>query len=80
MLNFRIFCTPNKIRINSYFFGSVLEKKSYFAEKEIPRCSWLLFVGEWGYIKSQMFFVCLFVCLLFQNYISRMGSIFKERE
>ena len=81
MLNFRIFSTPNKIRINySYFFGSVLEQKSYFEEKAIQRCSWLLFVGEWGFIKSQMFFVCLFVCLLFRNYIARMGSICKERE
>ena len=63
ILNFRIFSTPNKIRINySYFFGSVLEQKSYFEEKAIQRCSWLLFVGEWGFIKSQMFFVCLFVC------------------
>ena len=61
MLNFRIFSTPNKIRINySYFFGSVLEQKSYFEEKAIQHCSWLLFVGEWGFIKSQMFFVCLF--------------------
>ena len=83
MLNFRIFSTPNKIRIKSYFFGSVLEKKSYFEEKEIQRCSWLLFVGEWGYIKSQMFFVCLFVCffkIIYRGWAQFLSSVNKNEQ
>ena len=54
ILYFRIFSTCIKMRINSYFFHSVLEKKSYIEKrkKQIQCCSWLLLIGEWRCIVS----------------------------
>ena len=61
-----------------FLFSS--RKKSCIEEKAIQCCSWLLLVGKWRYHMDVSYvFVCLFV-FFFQNYISTMGSIFKERE
>ena len=54
ILYFRIFSTCIKMRINSYFLHSVLEKISYIEKrkKQIQCCRWLLLIGEWRYIVS----------------------------